>query len=85
MSFVGRFVLFRSVLYRRFHFSPLPCYMYMQRVDVIIMQGPVSAYFTVFSWPYLKVHATKLENADQLYARQLGNPESIFKVRMNGL
>lgn len=49
-----------------------------------IMQGPVSAYFTIFSWSYLKVHATKLENADQLYERHLGNPESIFKVRMCG-
>ena len=41
----------------------------------------MSAYFTVFTWSYLHVHATKLENADQLYSRQLGSPESIFKVR----
>lgn len=43
----------------------------------------MSAYFTVFAWSYLKLHATKSENADELYERHLGTAESIFKVRGN--
>lgn len=40
----------------------------------------MSAYFTVFAWSYLKLHTTKLENADELYERHLGKAESMFKV-----
>lgn len=48
---------------------------------ILVFQGTISAYFTVFTWSYLSVHTTKLENADRLYERHLGQPDSIFKVQ----
>ena len=36
------------------------------------MQGQVSAYFTVFAPPYLPIHTTKIEKADEVYARNIG-------------
>ena len=36
------------------------------------VQGPVSAYFTVFAGSYLPVHVAKIEKADGVYERNAG-------------
>lgn len=44
-------------------------------------QGPVSAYFTVFAAPYLPIHTTKIEKADEVYARNIGT--HLLKVMLD--
>ena len=45
------------------------------------VQGQVSAYFTVFAPPYLPIHTTKIEKADEVYARNVGT--HLLKVTIN--
>ena len=46
-------------------------------------QGPVSAYFTVFAAPYLPIHTTKIEKADEVYARNIGT--HLLKVMLDSI
>ena len=48
-----------------------------------ITQGPVSAYFTVFAAPYLPIHTTKIEKADEVYARNIGT--HLLKVMLDSI
>jgi len=48
-----------------------------------IIQGPVSAYFTVFAAPYLPIHTTKIEKADEVYARNIGT--HLLKVMLDSI
>ena len=36
------------------------------------VKGQASAYFTVFAASYLPIHTTKIEKADDVYARNVG-------------
>ena len=46
----------------------------------MVIQGPVSAYFTVFAGSYLPVHVAKIEKADGVYQRNVGT--HFLKVRL---
>ena len=39
-----------------------------------VLQGPDSAYFTVFASSYLPVHTSKISKADTVYQNLLGTP-----------
>ena len=43
-----------------------------------LLQGPVSAYFTVFAASFLPIHTTKITRADDVYSRNLGS--NLLKV-----
>lgn len=52
---------------------------YLSAVLFLVIQGPVSAYFTVFASSYLPIHVSKIENADGVYERNVGT--HLLKVR----
>ena len=45
----------------------------------VVLQGPDSAYFTVFASSYLPVHTSKISKADTVYQNLLGTP--VLKVQ----